>query len=370
MALFRLCPLACAVNIVSVKFPPNMQYPSQEGSGGPAAGHQRIGFWSANMRTGAVTWDNTAAAIHGMPPGHAPSLHEALGFFLPAERAQVIQSALMALDSRTLFDIEASIQVGGGGIPIRLIGGRGYDARGDGPELHGIIETLPAPGHLGAEAGERSNASLPVAALLHELQVQIANISALSAAIEREADDPAHIRERLGRISRAAAQMQRIMDAVARLHSNALPRRERIDASRIASSVAKAHVDRDSDYARAAISIEPGIELDGDPAEVELLFDNLIGNALKFSATQPQPSVRVTSRQEHGRTVVQVRDNGTGFAQEDAVQIFQLFTRRCSPAFEGSGVGLAVAKRIVERHGGLIWARGAPGAGATFSFYL
>jgi signal transduction histidine kinase len=67
---------------------------------------------------------------------------------------------------------------------------------------------------------------------------------------------------------------------------------------------------------------------------------------------------------------VQVRDNGIGFASEDAVRIFQLFTRCCPPEFDGSGVGLALAKRIIERHGGLIWARGAPGAGATLSFYL
>lgn len=347
-----------------------MQFPNQEESGEPDAAHQRLGFWSTNIRTGAITWDNTAAAIWGMPPGRAPSLDEALGFFLPAERARIIQSALVAFDSRTLFDIETSIQVGGRGIAIRLIGGRGYDAGGDGPELHGIIETFPAPAHLEAEAREDPHAGFPLPALLHELQVLIANISALSMASERDTGYPANTREHMGGISRAAAQMQRIMDAAARLQSNEPLHRQRIDASQIASSVARAHVDRDIDFARTAVSIAPGIELDSDPGEVALLFENLIGNALKFSAMQPQPSVWITSRQEHGRTVVQVRDNGIGLAREGEVEIFQLFTRRCPPAFEGSGVGLAIAKRIVERHGGLIWARGAPGAGATFSFYL
>jgi signal transduction histidine kinase len=118
------------------------------------------------------------------------------------------------------------------------------------------------------------------------------------------------------------------------------------------------------------VTIESGIELDGDPPEVELLLDNLIENALKFSAGQSQPRVQLTATQEQGRTLVHVSDNGAGFAPGDAVRIFQLFTHRCAPEFEGTGVGLAIAKRVVERHGGLIWAEGVPGQGATFSFYL
>lgn len=322
------------------------------------------------MRTGIVTLDNTAAAIYGMPPGHTPSLNEALGFFLPAERALIVQSALVALDLRTMFEITATLQVGGRGIPVRLIGGRGYDLREDGPELHGIIETLSAAHKLGAEPSANLRPGFPVSALLAGLQVHIGNICALSAGIEREADEPARVGERLGSISRAAAQMKRIMEAVARLHSDEPPRRERINASTLASSIAKSHVERDSNYARAVVSIAPDMGLDGDPAEVELLLDNLIGNALKFSSTQPQPLVRVASQQKNGRTVVQVSDNGIGLAREEATQIFQVFTRRCPPDFQGSGVGLAVAKRIVERHGGLIWAHGTPGAGATLSFYL
>lgn len=115
--------------------------------------HQQVGFWSVDLRTGTVTWDNTTAAIHGMPPGYTPTLHEVLGFFPLADRAQVIQSALAAFDAHTLFDIEASMEVRGG-IRVRLIGGRGYDARGGGAELHGIIELLPFAARLAGKADE------------------------------------------------------------------------------------------------------------------------------------------------------------------------------------------------------------------------
>jgi signal transduction histidine kinase len=344
-----------------------MQY-TYTGSGARSPTDQGIGFWSVDLRTGTVTWDNTTAAIHGMPPGYTPALHEALGFFPSADRARVIQSALAAFDARTLFDIEASIEVRGG-IRVRLIGGRGYDARGGGAELHGIIEPLPFAAQLAGNADE-SASCLSIAALLHELRARIASISIVSTDIEGEPDAPARVRERMGRIAREAAQMQRIIDGVASLQRNEPPRRERIDASRMAECILKAHVDRMPDYSRALVTIESGIELDGDPPEVELLLDNLIENALKFSAGQSQPRVQLTATQEQGRTLVHVSDNGAGFAPGDAVRIFQLFTHRCAPEFEGTGVGLAIAKRVVERHGGLIWAEGVPGQGATFSFYL
>jgi signal transduction histidine kinase len=107
----------------------------------------------------------------------------------------------------------------------------------------------------------------------------------------------------------------------------------------------------------------------GDREEIEIVLDNLIGNAFKFSALRQTPEVRVTASAEFGRTVVHVSDNGVGIAPEDATRIFGPFAR-CHSGFDGSGVGLAVARRIVERHGGRIWAAGEPGLGATVSFCL
>jgi signal transduction histidine kinase len=337
------------------------------GSGARSTAQQQIGFWSANLRAGTVTWDAATAEIHGMPKGHTPTLHEALKFFGPDDRARVVEAALAALDAQTLFDIEADIQVGRG-VRVRLIGGRGYDAR-NGAELHGVIETLPPAPCTAHAASENAGLDLPLA-FMHELQARIATIATFATLVAREPDDPARMRERVARISNAAAQMQRIFDAVARMHCDEPPHRERIDASAIAARVAQGQAERNLACARAQVSIEPGIVLDGDAAEVELLLENLVGNAMKFSSACAQPQVWVSATMEDGRTVVHVRDNGAGFEASDAPLVFGMFTRVCGSKFPGTGVGLAIAKRIVERHGGVIWAKGALGEGATFSFYL
>jgi signal transduction histidine kinase len=316
-----------------------------------------------------VTWDAATAAIHGKPPGYTPTLHEALGYFPPDDRARVAHAALTAFDSRSLFDIEAGMDVDGG-IRVRLIGGRGYEIRDDAAELHGIIETLPPAPRLAGGTDESGSGSLGIAALMHELQGRISSVAAYTALAEREHGDVALSRKRLARIADVTAQMQRIVDAVAKLERGDAPEREPIDASAMAEAIVRAHVELNPHYARTEVTVAPGIELVGDPGEVALVLDNLVANALKFSAAQLHPRVQVTASANQGRTIVHVVDNGVGLEPEDAAEIFKLFTRRCPTAFEGTGVGLAIARRVVERHGGLIWAEGQPGGGATFSFYL
>jgi signal transduction histidine kinase len=122
-------------------------------------------------------------------------------------------------------------------------------------------------------------------------------------------------------------------------------------------------------FGRAKIRVQSTIQVVGDLEEIKIVLDNLIGNALKFSSRREIPEVRVTATTELDRIVVHVSDNGVGIASEDAARIFQPFTR-CHTDFEGSGVGLAVAHRIVERHGGRIWATGEIGRGTTISFSI
>jgi two-component system, chemotaxis family, sensor kinase Cph1 len=110
----------------------------------------------------------------------------------------------------------------------------------------------------------------------------------------------------------------------------------------------------------------------GDAGQLEQLFQNLIANALKFSrpGVTPVVEVRAEPRSGGGWTFA-VRDNGIGFEQQFAEQIFVVFQRLHTRAeYPGTGVGLAIVKKIVERHGGTIWAEGRPGEGATFYFTI
>jgi PAS domain S-box-containing protein len=109
-----------------------------------------------------------------------------------------------------------------------------------------------------------------------------------------------------------------------------------------------------------------------DRAMVKQVLANLVGNTFKYSAKQASPKVEIGMREAPGGgAVIFVRDNGAGFDPRYAQRLFGMFQRLHSDQeFPGTGVGLAICKRIVERHGGRIWAESAPGAGATFFFTL
>lgn len=108
----------------------------------------------------------------------------------------------------------------------------------------------------------------------------------------------------------------------------------------------------------------------GNAVQMLQLFQNLLGNAIKFRA-QRTPRIEVRVREEKGKWLISVQDNGVGFESQDPSSVFVLFQRLHSKAqYPGSGIGLAVCKRIVETHGGQIWAESKPDVGSTFSFTL
>jgi signal transduction histidine kinase len=113
-------------------------------------------------------------------------------------------------------------------------------------------------------------------------------------------------------------------------------------------------------------------KVEGDVPMLRQVFANLLGNAVKYSRHQPETRISVSARPEKaGMVEIRVQDNGAGFDMKYAPKLFGVFQRLHSASeFEGTGVGLAIVRRIVQRHGGRIWAESAPGSGATFYFTL
>ena len=126
----------------------------------------------------------------------------------------------------------------------------------------------------------------------------------------------------------------------------------------------------EGEAAVACVQAEPMPHARVDAALMRQVFVNLIGNALKFAGKAGRPEVHVQPSENGQRIVVEVRDNGPGFDPERAVELFQPFRRLHGRDFEGSGIGLTIVRRIVERHGGQVWASGRPGQGASFFFSL
>lgn len=109
----------------------------------------------------------------------------------------------------------------------------------------------------------------------------------------------------------------------------------------------------------------------GDPPLLRQVFVNLLSNAFKFTREKPAALIEVEGRAEPGRSVYRIRDNGAGFDPEYARNLFGVFQRlHRADRFEGTGIGLSIVQRIIQRHGGTIAAEGAPEAGATFTLTL
>jgi light-regulated signal transduction histidine kinase (bacteriophytochrome) len=107
-----------------------------------------------------------------------------------------------------------------------------------------------------------------------------------------------------------------------------------------------------------------------DEVQLAQVFQNLIGNALKFSGERP-PRIRISAQKGDGKYVFGIKDNGIGIDKQYADLVFQMFQRlHARGTYSGSGIGLAIAKKIVERHGGRIWFDSALGKGTTFYFTL
>lgn len=135
---------------------------------------------------------------------------------------------------------------------------------------------------------------------------------------------------------------------------------------------AQANLQLLSEEAAATVTHDDLPDVKGDPAQLSQLLQNLIANAIKFrSEAKPHVHVGVKAEPEDGYWHFFVRDNGIGMPEDTLERIFTLFQRlHTRDKYEGTGIGLAVCRRIVERHGGSIWASSRPGEGSTFHFTL
>src|SRR5262245_46358550 len=208
----------------------------------------------------------------------------------------------------------------------------------------------------------------------HDLRAPLRTISAFTQALaddlRYQLDDKS--KDHLRRVLAAAARMNDLIDALLELSriSRTPLGRHTVDLTAVALAVVDELRRRDVTRKLGA-TVAPGLVAEADGRLVRILFDNLLGNAWKFTAKTTQPHVHVGVQRRDGETVVFVRDNGAGFDMTYVDRLFTPFQRLHSDReYAGTGIGLATVKRIVERHGGRIWADSTPGRGATFYFTL
>ena len=205
----------------------------------------------------------------------------------------------------------------------------------------------------------------------HDLRQQIRGISVNATILSRESDNrlDQESQRTLDVIVTRAKRLSALVDDLlvyARLGRQE-PKRVRLDLSAMAEDVTAYLRQTGRCPPHTRMEVAPELMIDGDPAMIRFVMENLIDNACKYSAGSENPIIEIG----HDGDFFFVRDNGIGFEMEFVGKLFQPFERLHKDSeYPGTGIGLANVKRIVEKHGGMVRAEGERGKGAVFYFHL
>ncbi len=278
----------------------------------------------------------------------------------------------------TEFPIEASIsKVGGGADTIYTAIIRDVtEQRRSADEIRRFATTLELRVAERTSQLEAANRELEAFSysVSHDLRAPLRSMDGFALAVIEDYGHglPPEGLHFLNRIRQGARRLGTLVDdllALSRLGRQSLVRSE-VDMHRLVGECL-AELNVSATAPGATIDLQPMARADADATLVRQVWINLLANAVKFSRGSPSPRVEIGSIEQGGQPVWFVRDNGVGFDMKYAAKLFGVFQRlHLQHEFEGTGVGLAIVERIVQRHGGAAWADSRPGEGATFYFTL
>jgi len=356
----------------------------------------RVGSWEADVRSGVIQWSDETFRIFGLSRREfAPDRDGFFALVYPEDRTAVQKAADEAIRDGNWYSIDYRVRRPDGSqhfvtqqaMVIR-------DETGQAVQLVGTVQDITERKQ--AEAAiQKLNAELEQRVARRTEQLEIANkeLEAFSYSISHDLRAP--LRAIGGFIeiiqdkhtSQLDAEGLRVFNVIA---SNAQRMNELIDDLLAFSRLTR------QEFQRAEVDVgglvqtvlaevpppkhqdpQPNIhvhvlpKVHGDSSMLRQVFANLVSNAVKFSRHSPDPLVEIGALPNHSEVVFFVRDNGVGFDMKYAPKLFQVFQRlHKAEQFEGTGVGLAIVQRIVQRHGGRVWAEASPDRGATFYFSL
>ena len=207
----------------------------------------------------------------------------------------------------------------------------------------------------------------------HDLRAPLRHIRGFAEILEEE-NGPALTlqgRAHLAKISKAALRLDALIDDLLNLSrvSRTEIRLTRVPTGRLVREVIQ-ELQHDTQNRKITWRIEPLPDVEADPGLLKQVWANLLSNAVKYTGQRPEARIEISARDSGDLHEFRVRDNGAGFDMQYAGKLFGIFERLHREEFEGTGVGLANVRRIVDRHGGTTWAQGEVGIGATFYFTL
>ncbi|WP_343864591.1 MASE3 domain-containing protein [Caenispirillum bisanense] len=348
-----------------------------------------LGLWDWNVQTGTVYFSPNMELMLGYPAGsweRNVSAWETLVH--PDDRQRVMTTLTAHLEGLTpIYECEHRLRRADGSWAWILDKGKvverddaGQPVRAVGTHTDiSILKRQQEDLRDKSRRLEESNRDLEQFAYVasHDLQEPLRMVAGYLSLVRRRYADrlDGDGQEFISLAVDGAARMSRLISDLLE-YSRVSTRAQEMRAVPAAAAVARAVDSLGAAIAEAAAEVVIAERLpvvQADPAQLERLFQNLIGNAVKYRAADRHPVIQVSEEPDAppGFAAFAVSDNGIGIAPADHDRIFQIFTRLHGRAeYEGTGIGLAVCKRIVDRHGGTIAVRSAEGSGATFVFTL
>ncbi|MGK7934083.1 MAG: ATP-binding protein [Microcystaceae cyanobacterium] len=208
--------------------------------------------------------------------------------------------------------------------------------------------------------------------LSHDLGAPLRAIEGFSQALERQYQDyfDEKANHYLRRIQANGKQMKQLIEDILRLTQidHRILRKASVNLSELANTICDSLKEQDQNRS-VIIEIEPNLIVKGDSGLLKIMMENLIRNAWKYTAYQSLAQIKIGFNNDHKAFFIE--DNGVGFDMTDSHRLFQAFQRiHSSKAFQGNGIGLATVHRIINCHGGKIWAESVIDQGATFYFKI
>ena len=332
------------------------------------------------MPDGSVEYVNQKWVEYmGMSPDEGPQWMEAVH---PEDRQQTVESVRRTIEQGESYEVEYRLRRHDGvyrwhlsrALPLRDNNGNIFRWFGTSTDIHDHKMIEQDLRRTAAEL-ERSNKELEEFAYVasHDLQEPLRMVTGYLQLIERrykgKLDDDAD--EFIAFAVDAATRMQRLIaDLLA--YSRVSTRGHPLVSTDSNQAFERARADLWSTIVETGTKLtnDPLPIVEGDETQLAQLFLNLIGNAIKFRS-EKTPEIHVGAKPEKDAYLFYVRDNGIGLDEKYAARIFQVFQRlHTRQKYPGTGIGLAICKKIVDRHGGRIWVESEPGKGSTFYFTL
>ena len=350
-----------------------------------------MGTWDWNIKSNEVKWSPNVEAIFGLEHGEFDGTFEAYFNLIHADDQGAVQDKIERTVSGEIRDYEVVHRITCPDYSIRWLEGKGkvyYSADGKPNRMSGTVTDVTSRKQ---NEGEREK-------LISELEAKNAELERFTYTVSHDLKSPlitingflGHLQDDVasGNTDRFEHDSQRIRDAVGKMHQLL---KELLELSRIGRLMnppeeipfeelvreALENVHGQLEKRGAVVTLEPDLPiLYGDRQRLIEVLQNLIDNAVKFMGDQPDPHIEIGQQgEEEGKPIFYVKDNGIGISPEYHERVFGLFDKLDSKT-EGTGIGLALVKRIVEFHGGRIWVesesspQGEAGKGSTFYFTL